>query len=143
MVPTLFVFGTMPAIPIPDSKSPKEKDRMATLKTTKEEMLRISADQKLLRDLISKLPPSTKYHVQPGDLVRVYREETKKWICPVQGVKTERKIIHVSDGVKNKAFNASQFMPITIRNLAEDEYLDVIDIRTATMCTRGKCSKHT
>lgn len=78
----------MPALPVPDNKSTIQKDRIAALKAAKEEMERISAEQKLLRALRSKLPPSAKYHIQPGDIVRVFREETRKWIGPFKVLKS-------------------------------------------------------
>lgn len=126
LVPNLLVFGTMPALPIMESRSIKQKDRMAALKIAKEEMERMSAEQKLLRALRSKLAPSTKYHIQPGDLVHVFRQETRKWIGPVKVVNTERKIIHVMDGVKTKAFIAAQLKPISINHATEDDALDRI-----------------
>lgn len=86
LVPTLLVFGTMPALPVPNSKSVKQRERLSALKLAKEEMERISAEQKLLRALRSKLPPAAKYLIQPGDLVRVFREVPRKWIGPVKVV---------------------------------------------------------
>lgn len=44
----------------------------------------------------------------------------------VQGVKIERKIIHVTDGVKSKAFNAANSMPVSINNPNEDDALNRI-----------------
>lgn len=126
LVPTLLVFGTMPTLPIPNSKSLRQKERMAALKTSKDEMERISVEQNILRALRSNLHPAAIYNIQPGDLVRVFREENRKWIGPVKVVKTERNIIYVLDDVKTKAFNASQVIPISINNVAQVETLDMI-----------------
>lgn len=56
----------------------------------------------------------------------MFREEGRKWIEHVQVIKTERKIIHISDGVKTKAFNVAQVMPVVINNAAEYEVLKQI-----------------
>lgn len=46
LVPTILVFDTITALPVPDTTSCKKKDRMAALKLAKEQMEMISAEQK-------------------------------------------------------------------------------------------------
>lgn len=86
----------------------------------------IAAEERIKRALRSKLPPSTKYNITPADLVRVYREDVKNWVGPVQAVRTEGKMIHVGDGIKVCPFNRVQVMPVKTENATEDELISKI-----------------
>lgn len=86
----------------------------------------VVAEERIKRALRSKLPPTTKYQLSPGDLVRVYREVKRKWVGPVQIIRLQNKIFHVTDGIKVKAFNRVQVMPVLTNNHAEDAHIDTI-----------------
>lgn len=62
--------------------------------------------------------------LKPGDLVRVYREKSKRWVGPVEVTEVERKIVHVHDGVKTRQFNVVKVMPVQIGYTSTDKHLD-------------------
>lgn len=51
-------------------------------------MEQITNEHRIQRTLRSKIPPSSRYFIKPGDLARVYREGPKKWVVPVEVVKS-------------------------------------------------------
>lgn len=126
LVPTMLVFGAMPALPTTNFRNPRQKERMMALQTAREEMAKIAAEQRVIMALKSKVPPDSRFVLKPGDLVRVYREKERRWIGPVEIVKLEDKSVFVSDTTKVVKFKISKIMPIRINHPAEDEGLDKI-----------------
>lgn len=123
LMPTLLVFGELPALPLVDQKNLNQKERM---KAPRCEMDTITAENRIKKALRSRLQPATRYHIVPGDLVRVYREDSRKWVGPVQVTRVDHKIIYVTDGVKTKAFNRVQNLPVRTNNPSEDEQLTTV-----------------
>ncbi len=113
LVPTLLVYGSLPSLPIPLQTDMDQKYRMEALATARAEMETIVAAQRIQKGLRSKIPPSAKYLFKPGEDVKVFREEPKKWIGPFSVVRVENKIITVTDGTKTKPFNVAQVMLMT------------------------------
>lgn len=81
-------------------------------------------EQRIQHALRSETPPASLYRITPGDLVRVFREELRKWIGPVEVVKVERKQIHVSNRMKVKCFIVAQLMPVAIHHRTIDDDLE-------------------
>lgn len=94
---------------------------MKAIKTARDDMSHISAEQRSLRALRSKVPPVARYLVKLGDLVRVFREKERIWIEPVEVVTVEGKAVYVSNTTKVMKFNVSQIMPLKSNHVAEDE----------------------
>ena len=111
-MPSLLVFGVLPSLPSPNTRSPDQVERFHALRTAKAELEQIVAEKRISTALRSKLPPATKYLIKPGDQVRVYREQTRKWEGPFTVHRTTPKIISVTDGRKVKQFNISSVLPI-------------------------------
>lgn len=126
LVPSLQVYGQLPKLPVVNCQKMKQKHRMGALRSARHEMESVVAEERIKRALRAKLPPATKYVVRPGDLLRVYREGSEKWIGPVEVVRVEDKLISVTDGVSVKTFNRTQVMPVRTNNPMEDEFLDEI-----------------
>lgn len=126
LVSTFLVFGAMPALPNTNTRNPQQKERMKALRTAREEMAQIAAEQRILRVLKSKVPPASRCSLNPGELLRVYHEKERRWLGPVHIVKIEGKSVFVSDTKKVVKFNAIQLMPLAINHVAEDESLDLI-----------------
>lgn len=74
LVPSLLVFGSVPSFSAMNMDIPIQRERMAALATAYREMASISAKLRVQEALRSKLPPSTRYLISPGDKVHVYRE---------------------------------------------------------------------
>ena len=112
LVPSLLVFGVLPSLPSPNSRSSEQQERFQALRAAKAEMETIIAESRIRRALHSKLPPATRYLIKPGDHVRVYRETSKRWEGPFTVTKTTPKIISVTDGTKVRQFNISSVLPV-------------------------------
>ena len=125
LVPSLLVFGVLPAFPCPNTKMPNQVERFAALRTAKAEMEKIVAETRIKRALKSKLPPATKFLIKPGDEVRVYREISKKWEGPFTVTKTSPKLISVTDGIKVKQFNITTVLPIAAETNDADHKHDM------------------
>lgn len=111
LVPSLLVFGTLPTFPIVSSDRPEQADRLSAMKRARDEMAKITAELRIREALRSRLPPSTRYHLAPGDKVRVFRERSQRWEGPFTITKTREKEVWVTDGAKEKHFNRSQVIP--------------------------------
>lgn len=85
---------------------------MKALDCARREMEQITVERRIFRALKSKITPASKYTFRPGSSVRVYREEAKRWIGPVEVFLVEGKMIRVTDGAKVKQFNVVQVMPL-------------------------------
>lgn len=84
---------------------------MKALETTLEEMLNITSEIRIRTALRSRLPPSTRYDVLPGDSVMIFREGSKKWECPFIVTKVNEKEVWVTDGQKEKQFSRTIIFP--------------------------------
>lgn len=76
-VPSRLIYGIEPAFPVVNSSLPAQNERMAAIETGKREMATITAENRIKQALRSKLPPATRYDINPGEEVLIYREEKK------------------------------------------------------------------
>lgn len=102
---------------------------MKALQSSRAYMDQITVEQRIHLALKSNIPPCYRYLLKPGNLVRVYREQSKRWIGPAQVIKVELKLVLLTDGVKEKQFNAAQVMPIETGHPETEEDLDRIFIQ--------------
>lgn len=73
VVPSLLVLGSLPSFPAINMDVPAQRERMAALQSSREEMASISERLLVKEALHSKLPPFTRYLISPGDAVHVRR----------------------------------------------------------------------
>lgn len=65
----------------------------------------ILAEAKINTSLHSKLLPPTNYIILPGDLLRVFKERSRRSETPLKVTRISKKIILHTDGIKVKPFN--------------------------------------
>ena len=82
LVPSVLVFGSMPAFPLAPKNMHSQAERYKALATARKEMANIVAQRRVNDALRRKFPPATAYHIKSGDQVRVYREKTRTWDGP-------------------------------------------------------------
>lgn len=70
LVPSLLVFGVLPTFPWPNTKPLFQSEQFKYFKTARAEMETIVAEKRIRRALKSKIPPTTKYLIKPGDQLR-------------------------------------------------------------------------
>lgn len=83
-VRTKLAFRIDPAFAAVYAKRPRRSDRVAALNLAGREMAIIVEELRIQQALLSKLPPTTRYNIVPGEDVLVYKEEQKAWIGPHQ-----------------------------------------------------------
>lgn len=76
-VPSLLLFGFLRTYLLTNARLPGQSTRMKATIAARHEMARIITEQRINTALRSKLFPTTRYHIYPGDQVLVYREEKK------------------------------------------------------------------
>ena len=111
-VPSRLVYGVDPALPVVNARHPAQRERMEALDTAKREMATITAENRIKQALRSKLPPATRYDIQPGDNVLVYREKEKEWMGPHRVARICKKEVFVDWEGKEKHFNLAQVLPM-------------------------------
>ena len=111
LVPSLLVFGVVPSFPTVHAELPAQKERLAALDAARKEMETVTSELRVQQALRSKLPPASKYHVEPGDNVLVYRERTKRYEGPYTVKRVCEKEIYVEVKGVEKHFNISQILP--------------------------------
>lgn len=126
LVTTNLVYGALPPLPIATAKLPKKQASMKALSCARAEMEQITLEGRINRALRSKILPESRYFIQRGELVRVYREEANRWIGSVQMIKVERKMVHVTDGPNIKQFNIIQLTWMKANNPVIDQDIDWI-----------------
>lgn len=62
--------------------------------------------------LQSKLQPPDKYSILPGDIVRVFREQSGRWEVLFTVTRVTKNIISVTELIKFKPFNISAILHI-------------------------------
>ena len=111
LVPSLLVFGVVRTFPSVHTNLPAQKERLAALDTARNEMETIAAELRIQLALRSKLRPATKYLVEPGDLVLVYLEKTKRYEGSFTVTTVRDKEVHLKMKGVEKHFNISQIVP--------------------------------
>ena len=79
-VPSLLVFGCVPRFPSLNSTVLEQTERMRALMNARKEMATITADLRLRKALLSKVPRNSDMALEVGQEVRIFRETDKKYI---------------------------------------------------------------
>lgn len=74
LVSSLLVFSALSTCPAPLQHKPIQIDRFKLLKSARREMEAYVYEQRIRTALTSKLLPATRFHLTPGQEVRLYRE---------------------------------------------------------------------
>ena len=114
ITPSELVFGQRPSFPANGSLREPQRTRMAIIRAARAEMAQITAEDRIRRALKGKLPPNARITIKAGDLVRVYREDSRKWVGPFPVVRVERKQVTVNWDGTLRHFNLSTVMPVNI-----------------------------
>lgn len=128
---SLLVYGIPPSFPVTNRNLPKQAERMPALCCAQLEMATIRAEERIRRALASKLPPATRFRLEIGDPVRVFREGSRKWEGPFQVERISKILIWVSDSVTTKPFSIMVVIPAGFRG--QDRDLDNIISDHATL----------
>ena len=82
LVPSLLVFGVLPRFPAVNTKLPNQVERMEALKNARAEAAAITAQIRVRKALLAKVPRNVDLVLKRGDLVRVFRETDKRYTEP-------------------------------------------------------------
>lgn len=108
LVPTLLVFGCLPRFPTVSSELPAQRERMRALSQAKKEMATITAELRIKRALMSRVPRNADLVLEPGDQIKVYRETDRKYIGPFPVIRIDKKQVFVLHGNVEKAYSLHQ-----------------------------------
>lgn len=111
IVPSYLVFGVLPSFPPLNTTLPHQKDIMAALNLSRNEMASMPARLRIQQALRSSLPPATLYNIDPGEKVYVFREKQKDWKGPYEVDAICGKQVYLSVDGHTKQFNISQILP--------------------------------
>lgn len=89
LVPSFIVFGCIPRFSTINSDLPGQKERIRALHQARKEISTITAEIRIKRALISKIPRNTDVVLIPGDKVRVFRETDRKCVVPFPVIRIE------------------------------------------------------
>ena len=101
-----------PALPVLNARHPAQSERMEALDTAERDMVTSSTENRIKQELRSKLPPATKYNIQPGDNVLIYRQKEKEWMEPHRFARIFEKEILVDWEGNETHFNLTQSLPM-------------------------------
>ena len=116
LTPSLLLFGHHPRIPVPNllSLPLPQKERFAAMEVARKEMATITAQRRVAQALKSKGPAEPTHPYEFGDLVRVYRESTKRFEGPFSVHSFDnRKTVYVDVGTQHKP----RIIPFTIASV--------------------------
>ena len=82
LVPSLLVFGVLPRFPAVNTELPDQVERMEALKEARAEAATITAQLRVRKAMLAKVPRDVDLVLKRGDMVRVYRETDKKYTGP-------------------------------------------------------------
>lgn len=111
LAPNLLYFESLPTLLIIASDMPTQRARMAAIRTAREEMVTLVTAQSISRPFSSKLPPTTRHTITPGDRVGVYRDRRKAWKSPVVVRRTSGKQWVAESSGNLKQFKLPQLLP--------------------------------
>lgn len=112
LVPSLLVFGQLPRFPPHSTPLLSHSERMNAMTIARKEMANITARLRIQKALKSKLPPATKYLINPGDQVYVYSEKSKHWNGPFPVTRTFEKSVWVKRPDKEAQYSIDHTIPI-------------------------------
>lgn len=111
LVPSLLVFGCLPRFPGSNTNYPIQKDRFEALKTARAEMEQITAELRIRKALLSRVPRSADIVFSKGQLVRVFRESDSKYVGPYPIIRIEEKQVFLLINDKEVQFSIHQLIP--------------------------------
>lgn len=110
LVPTLLVFGCLPIFPTVNTNLPGQRERRKALQQARKEMATITAEIRIKRALLSRVPRNTDLNLNLGDQVRVYRETDRKYIGPFPVIRTDGKQVFVLQNNTEKTYSLHQIV---------------------------------
>jgi len=116
IVPTLLVYGIMPHVQATKGTLPNQKERMKAITTSQLEMNTITAELRIRKALLSKVPPSADYILNVGSKVRVVRESDRVIKGPFTITRVDGKQIFVDYDGTEKQFSITQIIPDQVLN---------------------------
>lgn len=69
---------------------------------------------------IIQIPPATRYKLEVGDLVRIYRENSRKWERPFRIARLNIRLVWVTDGNTTKTFSITAVITAGIKGRDDD-----------------------
>lgn len=110
-VPKMLVFGTLPTLPILNKNIPGNEDRLKALRTARDEIANIRAEQAIRRAIKNNNLSAAHYELKSGDKVYAYSESRDKWILGLKLVEVEDKNAWINDGHRIYKLSILQIMP--------------------------------
>lgn len=144
LVPSLLVFGCLPRFPSVDSSIPAQSDRMTALREARSEMETIVSQLRIRRAILAKVPRCSDFVLEPGDMVRVFRESDKSYIQPYPVLRVDGKQVYILDGRREVQFSLHQVIPVrTFDALTHgDHYMDELYAATRQFCSQKPRKKN-
>lgn len=102
LTPSELVLDVRSPFPVALKTNPAQSGHPRALQAARNEMARITAENRVTDSLRQKFPPASCYLLRPGDSVWVYREATRSCDDPFTVTQVDRKLLTVSDGIKDK-----------------------------------------
>lgn len=110
LVPSLLVFGCLPRFPSTTSNLPEQKQRIHTLYETKKEMASITSELRIQNALLKRVPRNSNLILEPGDMVRVFRETNRKYMGPFPVIRVDEKNVFVIQKDIEKQYSLHQVL---------------------------------
>lgn len=111
LVPSYLVFEILPRHRCLNTKLPLQAKRMKLLQNARAEMASIVSEMHISEALRSKPPSVASIIHAPGDMVRLYLDNDKKFLGPFLVIKVEDKEIFVDYDGPLEHINCSQVIP--------------------------------
>lgn len=111
LIPNLLVFGTLPTLPTENNNQMDQQERVYVVRTARSQLVNIVAEMRSNVALKSRLPFATRFHFKPGQMIRVYRQQSRKWEGTFNIERMEGKHVCITDGKKLKRFSCTQILP--------------------------------
>lgn len=114
--PSFFVYRSLPTFPAVNMEAPKKRVPNSALHATGKQIEYITARLRIQQALCSRLPPASRFHIRPGDMAHVCRENgngaSKKGdrAGPWRVLKIRHKQIYVNWQSIMKQLTVSQFV---------------------------------
>ncbi|MEM1283154.1 MAG: reverse transcriptase domain-containing protein [Chlamydiota bacterium] len=127
LVPSLLVFGSLPRFPCVNSTLPNQRERMRALEVARAEMSTVTSELRIRKAMLSKVPRNADLVLNPGDMVRVFRETDRKYLGPYPVIRVDGKQVFILINDKeiqhsiHQVLHASEYDKIANGELLLDE----------------------
>ena len=121
LLPSLLVFGMLPRMPDDDYTPLNQHERVALMKTARDEYESVIAERSVNVALKKNTPPAAQLRFAPGQSVYVYRDKPlKRWTGPHHLIRFEGKkmLIDVGDKTGPRYFNIAQVKPAKLPSIS-------------------------